>query len=82
MTEHDPDLRAVVQEVWDNDINRLRPGTDYRISLQVIIIIIITISPRLQPEVKRERLCFISSVCVFNYYVLTDIEKKSLLETL
>ncbi|XP_053504711.1 uridylate-specific endoribonuclease B [Ictalurus furcatus] len=34
MTEHDPDLRAVVQEVWDNDINRLRPGTDYRISLQ------------------------------------------------
>ncbi|KAF4077719.1 hypothetical protein AMELA_G00211180 [Ameiurus melas] len=34
MTEHDPDLRAVVQEVWDNDINRLRPGTDYCISLQ------------------------------------------------
>ncbi|MCJ8740496.1 hypothetical protein PDJAM_G00059790 [Pangasius djambal] len=34
MIEHDPDLTAVVQELWDNDINRLRPGTDYRISLQ------------------------------------------------
>ncbi|XP_053346821.1 uridylate-specific endoribonuclease B [Clarias gariepinus] len=34
MTEQDPELTAVVQDVWDNDVNRLRPGTDYRISLQ------------------------------------------------
>ncbi|KAF7697420.1 uridylate-specific endoribonuclease B isoform X2 [Silurus meridionalis] len=34
MTEQDPDLTAVVKELWDSDINRLRPGTDYRISLQ------------------------------------------------
>ncbi|TTX06330.1 Poly(U)-specific endoribonuclease-B [Bagarius yarrelli] len=36
MIEHDPELVAVVQELWDNDINRLRPGTDYRISLQIL----------------------------------------------
>ncbi|XP_060747095.1 uridylate-specific endoribonuclease B [Tachysurus vachellii] len=34
MIEHDPDLSAVAQELWDNDIHRLRPGTDYCISLQ------------------------------------------------
>ncbi|XP_062868082.1 uridylate-specific endoribonuclease B [Trichomycterus rosablanca] len=34
MIESDPELSAMVQELWDNDINRLRPGTDYRISLQ------------------------------------------------
>uniref|UniRef100_A0A4W4F9R5 Uridylate-specific endoribonuclease n=1 Tax=Electrophorus electricus TaxID=8005 RepID=A0A4W4F9R5_ELEEL len=34
MTESDRELSAIVQKLWDNDINRLRPGTDYRISLQ------------------------------------------------
>lgn len=41
MIEHNSDLTAIAQELWDNDIHRLRPGTDYRIALQVIIIIII-----------------------------------------
>lgn len=35
MIESDRELSAMVQELWDNDVNRLRPGTDYRISLQV-----------------------------------------------
>lgn len=37
MIEGDRELSAMVQELWDNDINRLRPGIDYRISLQVIL---------------------------------------------
>uniref|UniRef100_A0A4W5NAY6 Uridylate-specific endoribonuclease n=1 Tax=Hucho hucho TaxID=62062 RepID=A0A4W5NAY6_9TELE len=28
------ELSVMVQEIWDKDINRLKPGTDYRISLQ------------------------------------------------
>uniref|UniRef100_A0A673WWJ1 Uridylate-specific endoribonuclease n=1 Tax=Salmo trutta TaxID=8032 RepID=A0A673WWJ1_SALTR len=28
-------LSVMVQEIWDKDVNRLKPGTDYRISLQV-----------------------------------------------
>lgn len=35
MIESDRELSAMVQELWDNDINRLKPGKDYRISLQV-----------------------------------------------
>lgn len=35
MIESDRELSAMVQELWDNDINRLTPGKDYRISLQV-----------------------------------------------
>lgn len=35
MTESDGELSAMVQELWDKDTNRLRPGHDYRISLQV-----------------------------------------------
>ena len=35
MMESDRELSAMVQELWDNDINRLTPGKDYRISLQV-----------------------------------------------
>lgn len=31
----DRELSAVVQKLWDNDVNRLTPGKDYRISLQV-----------------------------------------------
>ncbi|XP_077361890.1 uridylate-specific endoribonuclease B [Festucalex cinctus] len=34
MTASESELSATVQELWDNDINRLRPGKDYRISLQ------------------------------------------------
>ncbi|KAI3373237.1 hypothetical protein L3Q82_006546 [Scortum barcoo] len=34
MIESDRELSAMVQELWDNDINRLTPGKDYRISLQ------------------------------------------------
>ncbi|KAI4882963.1 hypothetical protein NFI96_015630 [Prochilodus magdalenae] len=34
MIESDRELSAMVQELWDNDVNRLKPGTDYRISLQ------------------------------------------------
>jgi len=37
MIEGDRELSAMIQELWDNDINRLRPGIDYRISLQVIL---------------------------------------------
>lgn len=37
MIEGDRELSAMVQELWDNDINRLRPGIDYRISLQVTL---------------------------------------------
>lgn len=35
MIESDRELSALVQELWDNDVNRLKPGKDYRISLQV-----------------------------------------------
>lgn len=35
MIESDRELSAMVQELWDNDVNRLTPGRDYRISLQV-----------------------------------------------
>lgn len=35
MIESDKELSAMVQELWDNDVNRLTPGKDYRISLQV-----------------------------------------------
>lgn len=35
MIESDRELSAMVQELWDNDVNRLTPGKDYRISLQV-----------------------------------------------
>lgn len=35
MIESDRELSAMVQELWDNDVNRLMPGKDYRISLQV-----------------------------------------------
>lgn len=35
MIEGDRELSAMVQELWDNDVNRLKPGKDYRISLQV-----------------------------------------------
>lgn len=35
MIESDRELSAMVQELWDNDVNRLKPGKDYRISLQV-----------------------------------------------
>lgn len=35
MIESDRELSAMVQELWDNDVNRLVPGKDYRISLQV-----------------------------------------------
>ncbi|XP_006003273.1 uridylate-specific endoribonuclease B [Latimeria chalumnae] len=34
MSDSIPQLSAVAQELWDNDINRLQPGTDYKISLQ------------------------------------------------
>ncbi|PWA23096.1 hypothetical protein CCH79_00002439, partial [Gambusia affinis] len=34
MIESDRELSAIVQEIWDNDVNRLKPGKDYRISLQ------------------------------------------------
>ncbi|XP_056587789.1 uridylate-specific endoribonuclease B [Triplophysa dalaica] len=34
MIEGNRELSAMIQELWDNDINRLRPGIDYRISLQ------------------------------------------------
>ncbi|XP_012731641.2 poly(U)-specific endoribonuclease-B [Fundulus heteroclitus] len=34
MIESDRELSAMVQEIWDNDVNRLKPGEDYRISLQ------------------------------------------------
>ncbi|KAG7220049.1 hypothetical protein INR49_018439 [Caranx melampygus] len=34
MIESDRELSAMVQELWDNDVNRLKPGKDYRISLQ------------------------------------------------
>ncbi|KAA8586722.1 hypothetical protein FQN60_000558 [Etheostoma spectabile] len=34
MIESDRELSAMVQELWDNDVNRLTPGKDYRISLQ------------------------------------------------
>ncbi|KAI7796134.1 uridylate-specific endoribonuclease B [Triplophysa rosa] len=34
MIEGDRELSAIIQELWDNDIKRLRPGIDYRISLQ------------------------------------------------
>lgn len=37
MIEGDRELSAIIQEIWDNDINRLRPGIDYRICLQVIL---------------------------------------------
>jgi len=37
MIEGDRELSAMIQELWDNDINRLRPGIDYRISLRVIL---------------------------------------------
>lgn len=36
MIETDRDLSAMVQELWDNDVNRLKPGVDYKISLQVV----------------------------------------------
>lgn len=35
MNESDRELSVMVQELWDNDVNRLKPGKDYRISLQV-----------------------------------------------
>lgn len=35
MMESERELSAMAQELWDNDVNRLKPGTDYRISLQV-----------------------------------------------
>lgn len=35
MIESDRELSTMVQELWDNDVNRLKPGKDYRISLQV-----------------------------------------------
>lgn len=35
MIESDRELSAMVQELWDNDVNRLKPGKDYQISLQV-----------------------------------------------
>ncbi|XP_076835659.1 uridylate-specific endoribonuclease B [Brachyhypopomus gauderio] len=34
MAEGDRELSTIAQELWDNDVNRLRPGTDYRIALQ------------------------------------------------
>ncbi|XP_047234825.1 uridylate-specific endoribonuclease B [Girardinichthys multiradiatus] len=34
MIESDRELSAMVQEIWDNDVSRLKPGKDYRISLQ------------------------------------------------
>ncbi|XP_028838781.1 uridylate-specific endoribonuclease B [Denticeps clupeoides] len=34
MIEGDHELSAMVQQLWDNDVNRLKPGKDYRISLQ------------------------------------------------
>ncbi|XP_067084682.1 uridylate-specific endoribonuclease B [Osmerus mordax] len=34
MSEADPELSSMVQELWNSDTNRLKPGTDYRISLQ------------------------------------------------
>lgn len=37
MIESDPELSTIAQELWDNDVNRLRPGADYRISLQVSV---------------------------------------------
>ena len=35
MVESDRELSSMAQALWDNDINRLQPGKDYRISLQV-----------------------------------------------
>ena len=35
MVESDRELSAMAQALWDNDVNRLQPGKDYRISLQV-----------------------------------------------
>ncbi|KAM6970538.1 uridylate-specific endoribonuclease B [Aplochiton taeniatus] len=32
--ESDKELSSIAQQLWDNDINRLQPGKDYRISLQ------------------------------------------------
>ncbi|KAK6475760.1 poly(U)-specific endoribonuclease-B-like [Huso huso] len=34
MTEKDLHLSAMAQELWDNDMSRLLPGLDYKISLQ------------------------------------------------
>ncbi|MGH0169680.1 UNVERIFIED_CONTAM: hypothetical protein FKN15_062656 [Acipenser sinensis] len=34
MTEKDLYLSAMAQELWDNDMSRLQPGLDYKISLQ------------------------------------------------
>ncbi|XP_058852575.1 uridylate-specific endoribonuclease B-like [Acipenser ruthenus] len=34
MTEKDLHLSAMAQELWDNDMSRLQPGLDYKISLQ------------------------------------------------
>ncbi|MBN3302491.1 uridylate-specific endoribonuclease B [Amia ocellicauda] len=34
MNESDRELSAMAQELWDNDVNRLQPGNDYKISLQ------------------------------------------------
>ncbi|KAG2455361.1 ENDUB protein, partial [Polypterus senegalus] len=34
MNDSDPQLSVVAQELWDNDVNRLQPGKDYKISLQ------------------------------------------------
>lgn len=35
MIESDRELSTIAQELWDSDTNRLKPGKDYRISLQV-----------------------------------------------
>ncbi|TMS13971.1 Poly(U)-specific endoribonuclease-B [Larimichthys crocea] len=34
MIESDRELSTIAQELWDSDTNRLKPGKDYRISLQ------------------------------------------------
>ncbi|CAL8400383.1 unnamed protein product [Boreogadus saida] len=34
MVESDRELSSMAQALWDNDVNRLQPGKDYRISLQ------------------------------------------------
>lgn len=35
MIESDRELSSIMQELWDSDVNRLQPGKDYMISLQV-----------------------------------------------
>lgn len=54
MTENDKELSTMVQELWDNDVNRLIPGKDYRISLQVRHTQLLHMTRRVVPEWVNE----------------------------